>query len=149
MNDDITQKDLHLIFTTSVEDIKFAKLQQWRITYYAMLLMAGIFYIRTYYQLHCFWHICLIIFILVLAFIALMLLYKIEKDILKYRTRIKEIQGNLSQNIQGIYDLDKNYVKIGSVLKISKYQRGFYYIQSFTILIAAFIFSFIPPILKC
>jgi hypothetical protein len=122
MSDDITQKDL--ISTISVEYIETAKLQQWRTTCYALILMAGIFCIRTYYQLHYYWDTASTVAIFIIAFVASISLYKIEKAILKYRK------------------------KIVSMFPIPLHKSGFFLIQITTILIAVFILSFIPLTLK-
>ena len=84
-------EDYRLLYSIYTHDIRFAKQQQWRITYYAFILMSGIYYIRTHNQSHLFWHIFLQIILLIIAFTAVYFVLKIENRILRYRCKIKQV----------------------------------------------------------
>jgi len=150
MSDDQTQKDLHLIYAISVEDIKFAKQQQWRITYYTLILMASIFYLRTYYQLHYFCDIFLLIATPLIAFVALYILIKIESDMLNYRSKIVQVNDSLSDEFININQISKKYLKTCNIFNISipLHKCEFLLIQIITISIAAILLSIIAPTIK-
>ena len=38
------QQDIHLAYNALIEDIRFAKAQQWKITYYAFLVLGSVAY---------------------------------------------------------------------------------------------------------
>ena len=101
---DETRQDLHLIYTTSIGDIRFAKQQQWRLTYYALLLIIGIFYLRSSNELHLFWHIVLVLITLVIAISAVLLIIEIEKDLHGYRSTMIKIENALSNEFKRFLD---------------------------------------------
>ena len=108
--DDKIQKDLHLIYSVSIDDIRFAKQQQWRMTYYALLLMAGIFYIRTNNQFPLIWHIILIIITVLIAGFAVVFIIEIENDIVGYRHRIVQTRKGLSDEFIRTIKIHKDYL---------------------------------------
>lgn len=74
---DIIQKDHHLIYSFITDDIRFAKVQIWRIAFYAISLMAGISALRSYGNLKVCsqYHCCiLIVFNLLVVFLGVRLL---------------------------------------------------------------------------
>jgi len=148
MNEEV-QKDLHLVYTTSVGDIKFAKLQQWRITYYALVLMIGIFYLIKHYSLHLTWIFVLQLVIPILALSAVSFLIKIENDIFKYRSKMVQTGERLSNEFKKINPVDENYLKrkrvniINTIWKFSilipLYKTEYLHIQMGTISIVGFL----------
>ena len=108
---DETRQDLHLSYTTSVEDIRFAKQQQWRLTYYALLLMIGIFYLRSNNELDLIWHIALALITVGIAVSAVLLIIEIEKDLHGYRSKMIKIENALSSEFKKINPADKDKLK--------------------------------------
>lgn len=123
--DEKTQKDLHLIYSTTVEDIRFAKRQQWQITYYALILMAAIYYFMGKYQVFPLSKIL----ISIVGFVTIVLLCRIEKDIhSRYRPRIDAVRNKLSHDFQSIILIEQDYLK-------SKYKFGYLFIMCMTVLL--------------
>ncbi len=148
MNNNQTQKDLHLIYSISVEDIKFAKLQQWRITYYTFMLVGGIFYLRRYHHIYIDFIFHLAALVVPLA--AIWFLVMIERNILEYRFKLVKVRGCLSDEFMCINPIDKNYLKTISPfkIKIPLYNYQYLLIQIITIYFAGILLCIIPPILK-
>ena len=132
-----TQKDLHLLYTTSVDDIRFTKKQQWQYTYYALMLMAGIAYLmKTYPGFYFLGDI----FIGAIAIPTILLIDKAENDIVtKYRPRIKATHKRLSNTFQRIVKLHKKYTE-------RIYGIGYFLVLFFTVLGTALLLIFITPI---
>jgi hypothetical protein len=137
--DEKTQKDLHLIYTASIEDIKFAKRQQWQLTYYALISMGALMYLKTRYHLPFCWGDALInVLIIIIAIFAIFLLWKMENDIRRYRGRIRQARILLSDQFKNIIELDANYLK-------ASYKIGYLLIMSTTLAVAAFLLALVPP----
>ena len=138
-------KDLHLIYTTSIGDIRFAKQQQWRLTYYALLLIIGVFYLRSSDELHLFWHIFLALITLVIAISAVLLIIEIEKDLYGYRSKMIKIENALSGEFKKINPADKDKLKYKQfeirkwILTIPCYKYEYLLIQTVAILATAVI----------
>ena len=104
-----TQKDLHLVFTTSVEDIRFAKKQQWQLTYYALILMAAITYFRLERHFSPCWSKVLIIAIASATFI---LIVNMEYTIVRtYRPRLADTRCHLSEEFKDIWKREDSYLE--------------------------------------
>ena len=109
--DDQTHKDLHLIFKSDIDNIRFAKKQQWRITYYALILMVGIKYLAQKYKLFLFSkNISSSVIIWLIAIAALVAFGKCEWDICtNYRKRLRETRQRLSSEFKKVYQPKKIY----------------------------------------
>ena len=130
-------EDYRLIYSISVDDIRFAKQQQWRITYYTLIIMSGIYYIRSHYILSCFWEIFLPICTSVACISAVVILGFIEKDIRRYRSRLLQVRASLTNEFMSIVKLDKKYLT-------KSYKPGYLLIQRVSILVSAYLFIFMP-----
>lgn len=107
---DQTQEDLHLVFQTSLDDIRFAKRQQWRITYYSIILMGTIEYFSQKFNLFLFSYSIsssTIIFLIMTA--AVLAFIKCESDISKYRDRLSGARKMLSTDFKDIYRLEETH----------------------------------------
>ncbi len=136
------QKDLHLIYTSSVEDIRFAKSQQWRLTYYALILMVALMYLKTKYPLCFSWDDVLINSLIpLIAGVAITFLWKMEGDIRRYRGRIKGVRAFLTGPFKNIIKLEANYLERG-------YKSGYVAIMSGTLVGAALLLMFVPPSIR-
>jgi hypothetical protein len=109
------QKDLHLIYSISIEDIRFAKKQQWQISFYALALMVGLAFLQGTSTLP-YWLTDIPLFknifnvlISAVALAGILLLLGIERDIRKYRTRVQQVRNKLSPQAQEILKLERGY----------------------------------------
>jgi len=149
---DRTRQDLHLLYTTSVGDIRFAKQQQWRFTYYALLLMTGIFYLRSNTELHLCWHIALAATTLLIAVFAVWVIIRIEDDLLRYRSKMIEVENrlpNIFGNLSKTKEMEEKKRKIlweckTLKIKILRYKCEYLLIQISAIFVAAFFLVVIP-----
>jgi hypothetical protein len=151
--DNETQQDLHLIYTTSVEDIRFAKKQQWQMVYYALILMGAIFYLKLHLQLDSFWILILRIAIFMIAAIAIYMIIKIDHDLVGYRFTMTQVRGCLSQEFIAIRKIAPNYLKDkfyikGIPIPIPPYKMSYSLAQMATIAATAIILISIPSMLK-
>ncbi len=72
------------------DDIEFSKRRQWVITNYVVLVYAGIFYLAGHFQEHpTFAKITLTLLALVVGGYAAWLLWSIQKDMGRYRTKLE------------------------------------------------------------
>ena len=148
---DKVQKDLHLLYNATNEDIRFAKSQKWRITYYTILLMGGLTYLKVTHIPHS-WladipllsKIPLLgnvynLSIIVLAILTVYLIQSIESDIRnKYRPKIKEITARLTVTFKKTHTIDPHYLRI-------RYNWLYSAVLSLTVIVAAFLLFLIPP----
>ena len=124
---DRIQNDLHLLYTNTVEDIKFAKTQMWQITFFAISLMLALAFLRNSFNSI---DVGFVFVIGIIALFAIVLIIKIQRDIhKKYRTKITEIQ-NISSVITNVFP-----VIFGD--EIRKYKKWHYDISYWLILIAS------------
>jgi len=75
-----------------VDDIRFAKQQQWRLTYYTLLLLAAIIAISRHLEPELSATIVLFIIALALATAGTYYLERFQKDLIRYRSDVAKIR---------------------------------------------------------
>ncbi len=99
-------EDCRLLYSIYTQDIRFAKQQLWRITYYALILMSAIAYFTAKTESPCWVSMVLIA---LLACISILWLLFIHKDINGYRKIIgamdKTKPNNRNQFIDKLYPI--------------------------------------------
>lgn len=155
-----TQEDLRLTYSISVDDIRFAKRQQWQITYYALILLAGIFYLMTFHQISFWWEFILRVLMGVIAFSAIVFIIRIENDMVGYRSRMLQAQRCLSAEFKKLHPKPRNYTNVWFTvweigiskwkkkitINISVYKWEFLLIQIATVYLAAFTLLWLYPL---
>ena len=103
----VSKEDLLIIYQTYCEDIRHAKNQQWAITNYVLLLMAGIigFYQYVHGIISPIGEIILVLAALIIAVLGTFVVIKYQYLRLKYGRRIdKQIKLHLSREAQRAFD---------------------------------------------
>jgi hypothetical protein len=75
-----------------VEDIRYAKNQQWRLTYYIVLLLAALIGLSELFKRNWILQTILIIAAILLAIFGTRFLCKFQKDLTRYRSNIGKIR---------------------------------------------------------
>jgi hypothetical protein len=87
---------------TLIEDIKFAKSQQWRLAYYVLLLQGAIIGLSKTLPTH---NVTIIILSMATLFIAIFgtyFLLKFQNDMTRYRSNIKKVRSKFPSDLKEI-----------------------------------------------
>ena len=109
-----------------IEDVRYAKSQQWRLCYYILLLLVAVFALsRTLGQKT---EVSIVLFItaILLAIAGTYFLFKFQKDLRRYRENIKNVRNKFPKDLQEIvrykpaeeastYYIDFLYLLIGVI----------------------------------
>jgi hypothetical protein len=99
-----------IIYKGQRNDIRFVKNQQWKTTYYTILIYAGIFYLFKdkvlYFCIKPFSGILFLSALLITSLLSIIILWKMHKDIIIYRKIVKIIEKNYPV-IKDLSDISK------------------------------------------
>jgi hypothetical protein len=99
---DISVSDCLSYHQTLIDDIKFAKGQQWRLAYYILLLEGAIIGIFKALPKRTAITIVLFTTVLVVSAFGTLFLFKFQKDLTRYRGNIKKIRANFPEELKKI-----------------------------------------------
>ncbi len=114
-------EDCRLLYAIYTQDIRFAKQQQWRITYYALILMGAIAYFMEKSKMSYFLDIAIypgvgIVLIFLVAFSSICLLVLINHNINVYREIIENMDETKRHNRNPHIDTFYSILFVGTII---------------------------------
>ncbi len=101
-NKTIELSDWIAYYKILVEDIQYAKNQQWRLTYYIVLLLAAIIGLSELFKTKSILQIILLIAAVLLGILGTYFLNKFQKDLTRYRENIGKVRNKFFGDLQEI-----------------------------------------------
>jgi hypothetical protein len=85
-----------------IEDVRYAKSQQWRLCYYILLLLGAVFGLSRVFGQKSEIIIVLFIISVILAIAGTHFLLKFQRDLKRYRENIKNVRDKFPEDLQKI-----------------------------------------------
>lgn len=95
-----TREDLRMLYQVTVSDLTYFKTQQWSVTNYALLILAGVIGVAQFLSLSCSDRIILSSLIITVTISSIFVLFKLQQSIKVRQSRLEEVRYNLSESFQ-------------------------------------------------
>lgn len=101
-NAETTREELRMLYQITVSDLAYFKTQQWSVTNYALVLMAGLIGVAQFLMpsFGCSDRIALIVLVAAVAISSAVVLFKLQHSIKVRQSRLKAARGNFSESFQ-------------------------------------------------
>ena len=106
MNDDKKDKELRLLYSLTIDDIRYAKRLQWNLVYYSLLTLGGILaiykYISSSLEVSHLMKIILLLISITVSSLGIIYIGNLQKSLAKYRERLISIRSYFSTEVEKI-----------------------------------------------
>lgn len=95
-----TSEELRMLYQVTVSDLTYFKTQQWSVTNYALLILAGVIGIAQFLSLSCSDRIILTSIVMAVTISSLFVLFKLQQSIKVRQSRLEAARYSFSESFK-------------------------------------------------